>query len=76
MAEALLSSGASPDVGNMDIGLDNTLLGWAASRRRLDHVQLLLKHGADPNKPGKSGMYPLPHISILDAPSISMGHPS
>jgi ankyrin repeat protein len=55
----LLSAGASPDIGNADIGRDNTLLAWAASRRRLDHVQLLLKHGADPNRPGKSGMFPL-----------------
>ena len=62
MAEALLAAGASVDVGNADIGLDNTLLGWASSLRRLDHVQLLLKHGADPNKSGKSGMYPL-HIA-------------
>lgn len=59
MAALLLSNGASPDIGCADIGFDNTLLAWAASRRRLDHVQLLLKHGADPNKPGKSSMYPL-----------------
>eukprot|EP01049_Picozoa_sp_SAG25_P007336 SAG25_NODE_593_length_6683_cov_31.125911_2_plen_188_part_00 len=59
VAELLLSAGASPDIGNMDIGLGNTLLAWAASRRRLDHVQLLLRCGADPNKSGKSGMYPL-----------------
>lgn len=59
MCELLLNSGASADIGNADIGCDNTLLAWAASRRRLSHVQMLLKHGADPNKPGKSGMYPL-----------------
>jgi ankyrin repeat protein len=59
IAELLLSAGASPDIGNSDIDIDNTLLAWAASRRRLDHVELLLKHGANPNKPGKSGMYPL-----------------
>ena len=35
------------------------MLAWAAPRRRLSHVQLLLKHGADPKRPGKSGMYPL-----------------
>jgi ankyrin repeat protein len=59
MAELLLAAGASPDIGNADIGLDNTLLAWAASRRRLEQVQLLLRHGADPNRAGKSGMYPL-----------------
>ena len=59
MIELLLSSGASPDIGNADIGRDNTLLAWAASRRRLPLVKLLLKYGADPNRPGKSGMYPL-----------------
>ena len=59
MADLLLSAGADPDIGNADIGLDNTLLAWAASRRRLALVQLLLKHGADPNKKGKSGMYPI-----------------
>jgi ankyrin repeat protein len=57
--ELLLAAGASPDIGNADIGKDNTLLAWAASRRRLDLVELFLKHGADPNKPGKSGLYPL-----------------
>ena len=59
VADLLLSVAASPDIGNSDIGLDNTLLAWAASRRRLDHVRVLLKHSADPNKSGKSGMYPL-----------------
>ena len=59
VCELLLKSGASPDIGNSDIGSDNTLLAWAASRRRLAQVRLLLKHGADPNKPGKSGLYPL-----------------
>ena len=59
MCELLLAAGASPDLGNADIGRDNTLLAWAASRRRFDLVELLLKHGADPNTPGKSGMYPL-----------------
>ena len=59
ICELLLNSGVSPDIGNADIGLDNTLLAWSASRRRLNQVQMLLKHGADPNKPGKSGMYPL-----------------
>lgn len=59
ISELLLSAGASPDIGNADIGKDNTLLAWAASRKRLDLVQQLLKHGADPNRPGKSGMLPL-----------------
>ena len=59
ITELLLSCGASPDIGNADIGKDNTLLAWAASRRQLPLVQLLLRHGADPNRPGKSGMYAL-----------------
>jgi ankyrin repeat protein len=59
IAEALLAAGAATDTGNTDIGLDNHLLAWAASRRQLEHVQLLLKYKADPNQPGKSGMYPL-----------------
>lgn len=59
VSELLLRAGASPDIGNADIGKDNTLLAWAASRRSLAIVQQLLRHGADPNRPGKSGMYPL-----------------
>eukprot|EP01043_Picozoa_sp_COSAG02_P064453 COSAG02_NODE_9429_length_2219_cov_2.393396_1_plen_513_part_01 len=59
LAELLLSRGATPDIGNADIGRDNTLLAWAASRRQLALVQLLLKHGADPNRAGKSGMFAL-----------------
>ena len=59
VSEMLLAAGASPDIGNADIGKDNTLLAWAASRRSLGHVDQLLRHGADPNRPGKSGMYPL-----------------
>ena len=59
VSEMLLAAGASPDIGNADIGNDNTLLALAASRRSLGHVDQLLKHGADPNRPGKSGMYPL-----------------
>ena len=70
VAEFLLSLGASPDIGNADIGNDNTLLAWAASRRRLDHVELLLEHGADPNKPGKSGMYPLHMAARAAGPKV------
>ncbi len=59
ISEMLLAARASPDIGNADIGKDNTLLAWAASRRSLGHVRQLLRHNADPNRPGKSGMYPL-----------------
>eukprot|EP00941_MAST-03F_sp_MAST-3F-sp1_P004732 g4732.t1 len=70
VAEFLLSEGASPDIGNADIGMENTLLAWSASRRRLDHVELLLQHGADPNLPGKSGMHPLHMAARLGAVDI------
>ena len=59
IAEMLLKHGADPDVGNMDIGEDNTLLAWLSSRRKLTQVKMLLEQGTDPNVPGKSGLYPL-----------------
>jgi ankyrin repeat protein/tetratricopeptide (TPR) repeat protein len=59
IAEMLLKSGADPNLGNMDIGEDNTLLAWTSSRRKFCYVDMLLKSGANPNLPGKSGLYPL-----------------
>jgi ankyrin repeat protein len=59
VAELLLEAGASPDIGNADIGTDNTLLAWASSCRNQEAVQLILRFGANPNLPGKSGMYPI-----------------
>ena len=59
IAEMLLKNGADPDIGNMDIGEDNTLLAWLSSRRKLAYVRMLLEQGTDPNVPGKSGLYPL-----------------
>ena len=59
VADFLLGQGADPDIGNKDIGDKNTLLAWASSWRELDHVELLIAHGANPNVCGKSGMFPL-----------------
>jgi ankyrin repeat protein len=61
IASLLLENGASPNEkgGNADIGMDNTLLAWASSKRRKAHVEMLLSQGARPNIPGKNGMYPL-----------------
>tara|TARA_B100000795_G_scaffold219698_1_gene174071 strand:+ start:16 stop:975 length:960 start_codon:yes stop_codon:yes gene_type:complete len=59
IAEMLLKKGADSEIGNMDIGDDNTLLAWACSRNMTNYVELLLKYKADPNVPGKSGLYPL-----------------
>ena len=70
IAEMLLKHHADPNVGNMDIGDDNTLLAWSASRRKEDYVQLLLKYNADPNIPGKSGLYPLHMAARCGSKSI------
>ena len=70
IAELLLKKGADPDVGNKDIGEDQTLLAWAASRRKISHVKLLLQHGTNPNLPGKSGMYPLHMAARIGAKNI------
>ena len=59
IAEMLLQKDADPNIGNMDIGAENTLLAWLCSRKKISMVQLLLKYNADTNVPGKSGFYPL-----------------
>ena len=59
IAEMLLEKDADSNIGNMDIGPENTLLAWLCSRKKVAMVKLLLKFNVDTNIPGKSGFYPL-----------------
>ncbi len=55
----LLDEGTDPD--SVDGATGEPALFTAARRRRLDAVELLLRHGADPNRPGPHGKTPWAH---------------
>eukprot|EP00966_Prymnesium_polylepis_P230106 5324429-Prymnesium_polylepis.1 len=58
-ARLLLEANADPELGNKDIGMDNSPLLDAARRGDAATIALLLEHRADVNRVGKDGWTPL-----------------
>jgi len=59
VAAALVRHGADVNLGNSDIGLENSPLHSAAQNGHAALATMLIAAGADVNKPGRGGMRPL-----------------
>ena len=71
--EKLINAGSNPNYGN-DAGFPSIIAALSTNRRdKLEIVQVLLKHGADPNRRGVNDWTPLHYaVSIRDLSAMNL----